>query len=217
LVSIGGVILAREHHEEVSSPESSLGRYAIGAPRGHSGGIDRFPVRIDERCVGTKGRMTLPFDTIVAELEYPMVVVTVAADGERAGCLVGFSTQCSIDPARYAVFISKRNRTADIAVRARTMIVHFLRARDRGLAHLFGEETGDEISKFDRCSWRPGPDDSPIIDGCDWFAGVVLDRIDAGDHVLYLLDVTGAGDGANAQEAQLGFQAVRTFEAGHHA
>jgi hypothetical protein len=37
LVSIGGVILAREHLAQVSSPESNLGRYAIGAPRGHSG------------------------------------------------------------------------------------------------------------------------------------------------------------------------------------
>jgi flavin reductase (DIM6/NTAB) family NADH-FMN oxidoreductase RutF len=226
LVSIGGVILAREHRQEVSSRESSLGRYAIGAPRGHSGGTDRSAVRIDGRCVGTKCRMTAPchakpfdtppFDAIVSELEYPMIVATVAADGERAGCLVGFSTQCSIDPSRYAVFISNRNRTADVAARARTMIVHFLRASDRGLAHLFGEETGDEISKFDRCSWRPGPDDTPVVDGCDWFAGVVLDRVDVGDHVLYLLDVTGDGDGAKAEEPQLGFQAVRGFEAGHH-
>jgi len=49
------------------------------------------------------------FDTLVSELDYPMVVVSVASGADRAGCLVGFSTHCSIDPARYAVCISKRN------------------------------------------------------------------------------------------------------------
>jgi flavin reductase (DIM6/NTAB) family NADH-FMN oxidoreductase RutF len=159
----------------------------------------------------------MPFDGIVSGLEYPMIVATVTADGERAGCLVGFSTQCSIDPARYAVFISKANRTARVAARAQTMVVHFLRARDIAVAHLFGEETGDDISKFDRCAWRPGPDDTPVIEGCDWFAGAVLDRVDVGDHVLHLLEVTGDGDAARADEPQLGFQAVRAFEAGHPA
>ena len=40
------------------------------------------------------------FEECVAELDYPMIVVTVASGAERAGCLVGFSTKCSIDPAR---------------------------------------------------------------------------------------------------------------------
>jgi flavin reductase (DIM6/NTAB) family NADH-FMN oxidoreductase RutF len=161
--------------------------------------------------------MTAAFDAIVAGLEYPMIVVTVAAGSERAGCLVGFATQCSIDPARYAVFVSKRNRTAAVAEGARTMVVHFLRERDLALAHLFGEETGDEIPKFDRCAWHPGPDDTPVLDGCDWFSGTVLQRLDTGDHALYLLDVTGDGEAASASEQQLGFQAVRDFEAGHHS
>lgn len=37
-------------------------------------------------------------EALTAALDYPMFVVTVAAGGERAGCLVGFATQCSIDP-----------------------------------------------------------------------------------------------------------------------
>ena len=38
------------------------------------------------------------FDRLVNRLDYPMLVVTAEADGERAGCLVGFATQCSIQP-----------------------------------------------------------------------------------------------------------------------
>ncbi len=126
------------------------------------------------------------------------------------------SVQHSIPP-RYAVFISNANRTARIAARARMMIVHVLRTNDIALAHLFGEETGDDISKFDRCSWRPGPGDTPVLEGCDWFAGAMLDRVETGDHALYLLETTGEGDATRAHEPQLGFQAVRTFDAGHDA
>lgn len=37
----------------------------------------------------------------MAELDYPMLIVTTRSGGELDGCLVGFSTQCSIDPARF--------------------------------------------------------------------------------------------------------------------
>ena len=37
------------------------------------------------------------FGEIVADLDYPMLMVTVAAGEEMAGCLLGFASQCSID------------------------------------------------------------------------------------------------------------------------
>jgi flavin reductase (DIM6/NTAB) family NADH-FMN oxidoreductase RutF len=157
------------------------------------------------------------FDTLVSGLDYPMVVVTVASGADRAGCLVGFSTQCSIDPARYAVCISKQNRTADVAARIDTMVVHFLRPNDTALARLFGEETDDEIPKFDRCAWHPGPDDTPVIADCDWFGGRIVQRIDVGDHVLHVLDLIDAGKTAPARPGQLGFQAVKDLDPGHNA
>jgi flavin reductase (DIM6/NTAB) family NADH-FMN oxidoreductase RutF len=43
---------------------------------------------------------TKEFDAFVAGLDYPMFVVTTAHDGERAGCLVGFTTQVSLHPPR---------------------------------------------------------------------------------------------------------------------
>jgi len=155
------------------------------------------------------------FDELVSRLDYPMIVVTVSDGAERAGCLVGFSTQCSIDPARYAVFISKRNHTAEVASRSETMVVHLLRSGDEALARLFGEQTGDDIAKFEKCTWHAGPGGAPVITGCDWFAGNVAHRIDAGDHTMHLLDVVEAGTAAPGRDGQLGFQALRDLDAGH--
>ena len=39
------------------------------------------------------------FNSLVGDLDYPMFIVTACADGERSGCLIGFATQASIDPA----------------------------------------------------------------------------------------------------------------------
>ena len=58
------------------------------------------------------------FIKIAAGLDYLMLVVTAAGDEGPAGCLVGFSTQCSIRPPRYLVCLSDKNRTERVASRA---------------------------------------------------------------------------------------------------
>ncbi|MFJ8493200.1 flavin reductase family protein [Streptomyces sp. NPDC094038] len=121
-------------------------------------------------------------------LDYPMYVVTAEAGGERAGCLVGFASQCSIRPARFMVWLSKANRTYRIAERAERLAVHLLRPDQNRLARLFGGESGDRTDKFTDVRWHPGPGGSLILDEAPaWFVGRVENRIDGGDHVGFLL------------------------------
>ncbi|MGQ4435554.1 flavin reductase family protein [Streptomyces sp. SAS_260] len=121
-------------------------------------------------------------------LDPPMYVVTTEADGERAGCLVGFGSQCSIEPARFMVWLSKANRTFRVAEHAERLTVHLLRRDQVHLARLFGGETGDRIDKFADVPWHPGPGGSPVLDEAPaWFVGRVENRIDGGDHVGFLL------------------------------
>lgn len=158
-------------------------------------------------------------DTFIAmtgRLDVPMLLVTTAADGQRAGCLVGFSTQCSIDPPRFIVCLSDENRTQQVATRAEALAVHFLPAGADGLAQLFGAQTGDEIDKFTRCRWHPGPLGLPIIDGCGrWFAGRIVERQTLGDHVAFVLDVVAASDDGGSDH--LTFSEVKHLEPGHDA
>ena len=156
-------------------------------------------------------------ESLVADLDYPMVVVT-AADGERrGGCLVGFWTQASIDQPRLLVGLSKRNHTFRIAQTASGLAVHFLGAEDVGLARLFGGETGDDVDKLARVRWSPGPHGAPVIDGVrGWVAGAVIARVDLGDHVGHLVDVS-AGAAVSAAVDALTFQQVRGLEPGHEA
>jgi flavin reductase (DIM6/NTAB) family NADH-FMN oxidoreductase RutF len=155
---------------------------------------------------------------LAADLDPPMVIVTaLAPDGRRSGCLVGFSTQCSIHPPRVLACISKANHTFPVATAAPVLAVHFLGDDDLGLAELFGGETGDEVDKFERCSWRPGPGGVPVLDGVKgWVAGPVAGRFDVGDHVAHVVDAE-AGAYEEPAADQLGFQAVKDVEPGHEA
>jgi flavin reductase (DIM6/NTAB) family NADH-FMN oxidoreductase RutF len=156
------------------------------------------------------------FHELVADLDTPMFIVTLAANGERDGCLVGFVTQASMDPPRLLVMLSKANRTGRLAQAARTLVVHFLHADNQDLARLFGEETGDDVDKFDACKWHEGPLDGPVVVGTrGWVAGDILDRLDGGDHVAYLLDVQAAS--TDIPGTPMGIHGLPEFEPGHPA
>jgi flavin reductase (DIM6/NTAB) family NADH-FMN oxidoreductase RutF len=152
----------------------------------------------------------------VSELDYPMFIVTASARGERAGCLVGFATQCSIDPLRFIICLSDKNRTFRVAQDAKVLVVHLVPEEAEWLAELFGSQTGDEIDKFSRCSWTPGPDGTPILDDCgNWFVGRIMQRDPVGDHWAFLLDpVRGESD---SSESAVMFQEVEWIEPGHEA
>lgn len=156
---------------------------------------------------------------LVRRLDYPMFAVTTVADddGERSGCLVGFATQCSIHPPRWAVWLSVVNHTYRVAQRASHLAVHALSSeRNRKLAELFGGESGDEVDKFARCSWSEGPGGVPLLDGvAGWFAGSIAGTFPpTGDHAGFLVEPIAAwvDDGVRPD---LGYQSVKHVEPGH--
>jgi len=155
------------------------------------------------------------FNSLVGDLDYPMFIVTACADGERSGCLIGFATQASIDPSRFLVCLSHKNRTYRIAQGTELLGVHFVPEEQAEVAELFGGETGDEVDKFERCAWHDGPEGLPILDRCArWFVGRVVDRLDAGDHELFLLEPVAA----NAErEEDFTFHRAERIEPGHRA
>ncbi|PRC50445.1 oxidoreductase, partial [Mycobacterium sp. ITM-2017-0098] len=66
------------------------------------------------------------FNNLVALLDYPMFVVTTVADGHPSGCLVGFTSQTSINPPRFLVGLSRKNHTFTVAQEAEHLAVHLL-------------------------------------------------------------------------------------------
>jgi flavin reductase (DIM6/NTAB) family NADH-FMN oxidoreductase RutF len=157
------------------------------------------------------------FDTIMTTMSSPMVVVTTVMGDERAGCLVGFHAQASIEPAHYSVWLSKANHTYRVAIRASHLAIHFLTSHDRDLARVFGSESGDDLDKFDLCDTEPGPHGVPLLSRC---ANRLVARrvalLDAGgDHVCVLAEPIDVR--ASASFTPLRLADVRDLDAGHPA
>jgi flavin reductase (DIM6/NTAB) family NADH-FMN oxidoreductase RutF len=155
-------------------------------------------------------------DAFVGALDYPMYVVTTRAGDDCAGCLVGFTTQTSIDPQRFLVCISQANATARTVEQASHVAVHLIRESDEELARLFGEESEDWTDKFARCDWHHGPYDVPVLDrAVAWFVGEIVQRLDVGDHTGLLLAPV-ASDGRSTADV-LTFQQLKNLDPGHPA
>lgn len=160
------------------------------------------------------------FGRLAGQLDNAMIIVTVADGAEKSGCLVGFSTQCSIDPPRYLVCISRRNHThgpaTSAAARGGVLAVHFLAEDQDVLARTFGELTGDVADKFVHIGWSSGPEGVPLLEDCpNRFVGRIGQSLAAGDHTIFLLDVEQVSESERFRP--LGQQQVLDFEPGHEA
>jgi flavin reductase (DIM6/NTAB) family NADH-FMN oxidoreductase RutF len=125
------------------------------------------------------------FNALMAALDSPLIVVTTADERERAGCLVEFHVQSSMEPQRYCVWLSKANYTYRVALQSSYLVIHFLTADDLPLAELFGTQTGDTVDKFAGLPVDSGPGGAPVLRQCpNWLAVRRIALLDeGGDHV----------------------------------
>jgi flavin reductase (DIM6/NTAB) family NADH-FMN oxidoreductase RutF len=159
---------------------------------------------------------TTASNALTSSANYPLFVITAAADGEMSGCLAGFVTQSSIEPVRFIVCVSKTNHTYKIVGRSAGLALHLLGSDQRDLASLFGESSGDVVDKFSDVSWSTGVTGAPRLTECAaWIEGSVVSSFDAGDHKALLVTVVDGGPGSHQGRLMLGD--VSDFEPGHPA
>ena len=140
---------------------------------------------------------------LVDRADPPLYVVTTAAAGERAGCVVGFATQASIDPPRFLVAISKANRTWQRRPRPRATS----RCICSGASGLMSStcSAARPVTRSTSSNSAIGPRATagvPLLDGAAaWFVGRVIERFDFGDHVGHLLQPVRGGTATTSPDA----------------
>ncbi len=155
-------------------------------------------------------------DVFLDRLDPDMCVVTAAAAGERAGCLVGFASQCSMEPVRFAVWLSEVNRTYRVARSADVLAVHLLARDQHATAGLFGGRTGDEVDKFARARWREGYGGAVVLEDAEaWFVGRVVERLSGGDHLGFVLEPVEWGGREGSDVPLLRLSDALTISPGH--
>lgn len=155
------------------------------------------------------------FDDLTGATDAAMLIVTTADGDERGGCLVGFHSQSSIDPPRYAVWLSKANHTYRLALRATHLGLHFLGEEHHDLAAHFGALSGDDTDKFAGLAVAIGPHGVPLL--LEVPGRLVVRRLalldEGGDHVCLTTEpVRAEGD---APSAPLRLSACADIDPGH--
>ncbi|KAB1946100.1 flavin reductase family protein [Brevibacterium linens] len=152
---------------------------------------------------------TSGLDDLMGSVDSPLIVVTTSAEGERAGCLVGFHSQASIDPEHYCFWLSKANHTYRVALRSERFAVHFLTDVDRESARHFGSLSGMGTDKFAGLDFTVTEDGVPLL--ADLPNRLIVERIamldDGSDHVCLTARVL-------ATEAEGGFASLRPSQLG---
>lgn len=131
------------------------------------------------------------FDDLIESANPVMAVVTTVAEGVRAGCVVGFHGQSSVEPRHYCVWLSKANHTYRTALRAEHLAVHLLTRDDMEIATHFGTTTGEDGDKFTTLSVSDGPGGVPLLEALpNRFVGRRRAMLDlGGDHACVELVV----------------------------
>ena len=149
------------------------------------------------------------FSTLMSSTDSPLIVVTTAAEGEQAGCLVGFHTQSSISGEQYCFWLSKANHTYRVALRSERFAVHFPTTADSELARHFGALSGSETDKFSGLDSIASDHDVPLL--ADLPNRLLVERVamldDGGDHVCLTARV-------DSVEVAGGFTALRPSQLG---
>jgi flavin reductase (DIM6/NTAB) family NADH-FMN oxidoreductase RutF len=160
---------------------------------------------------------TDPMQRISRSLDSPLAIITTIAEDERAGCLIGFHAQSSIDPLNYTVWLSKANHTYRVGLRASKFAVHFLSVDQLPLATHFGSMSGETADKFAPVRWTPASNGVPLLRECP--NRILLERLavldDGGDHVCLTTGVSQAW--CEREFMPLRQSDARHLEAGHDA
>lgn len=150
------------------------------------------------------------FTSLMSSADSSLIVVTTAAEGEQAGCLVGFHTQSSISAQQYSFWLSKANHTYRISLRSALFAVHVLTTEDLAVAEHFGTRSGEDSDKFSGIDLDTEESGVPLLRAVP--NRMVVERIamldDGGDHVCLTTRVRSAHTAGP-------FTALRLSDVGH--
>lgn len=134
------------------------------------------------------------FTSLMSSADSSLIVVTTAAEGEPAGCLVGFHTQSSISAQHYSFWLSKANHTYRVGLRSALFAVHLLTTEDLAVAEHFGTRSGEDSDKFSGIDLDTAEGGVPLLSAVP--NRMVVERIamldDGGDHVCLTTRVRSA-------------------------
>jgi flavin reductase (DIM6/NTAB) family NADH-FMN oxidoreductase RutF len=146
------------------------------------------------------------FQEVMANLPAGVAVVTALdSTGKARGLTTTAVTSVSLDPPLLLVCVDRYSRTLPAIRHSGSFAVNLLAAAHAPVARLFASKVED---KFAEIAWAPGKNDSPILHhhSVAWAECRTRQEIDAGDHVVFIGEVTHGGVSVDARMSLVYFR-----------
>ena len=137
-------------------------------------------------------RMKNPVKRLLATLTQGVYVVGVGQGGLRDAFTASAVMQVSIRPPMLALAVNPANASFPLLVETGVFAVTVLRQDQCAVADFFGTHSARDENKLAAVPWHAARSGAPILDeGVSFFDCRVVAQHPAGDHVVFLAEMTG--------------------------
>jgi len=132
---------------------------------------------------------------VLRRFPYGMSVMTATEGGTPAASTLTWFSQCSFHPPLVMIGIQTNSLVHDAVAKSGAVAVNFLAADQKDIAERFFKPPAFESGRLHGLSFEPGPmTGSPLLlDLPAWIETRVAERVERGDHDVFVCEVVGAG------------------------
>jgi flavin reductase (DIM6/NTAB) family NADH-FMN oxidoreductase RutF len=133
---------------------------------------------------------------VLRRIPYGMYVMTSIEAGRPAASTLTWLSQCSFHPPLVMIGVQTNSRMHEAVEASGAIAVHFLDEGQEDVAERFFRPPADEDGqRLHGISWAPGPaTGAPLLAELSaWLEARVTDRVERGDHTVYVCEIVGAG------------------------
>ena len=133
---------------------------------------------------------------VLRRIPYGMYVMTSIAEGRPSASTLTWISQCSFHPPLVMIGVQSNSRMHWAIERSGALAVHFLAEGQESVAQRFFQPPPEEDRhRLPGMPYEPGPVTGvPLLaDLPAWIEARVTDRVDRGDHTVFVCEVVGAG------------------------
>ena len=132
--------------------------------------------------------------TVLRRVPYGMYVMTSIADGRPSASTLTWLSQCSFHPPLLMIGVQSNSRMHYAIETSGALVVHFLAEGQQDVAQrFFGPPPDGEEQRLHGMPYEPGAaTGAPVLaDLPAWLEARVTDRVDRGDHTVFVCEVVG--------------------------
>ncbi len=129
--------------------------------------------------------------------------IVTAGDGEgrTTGMLASWVMQAAFEPPALTVAVASKRYLHQWLQSSPQLVVHILGESQKEMLKHFGRGFEPDADAFEGLSVTRAACGLPVLEDCLGFLeGRVTDSVNAGDHVIYVVELTGAGKGRRFAE-----------------